>query len=282
MDSATAAYDAILTMQLTKRCNMECHYCFDDVQTKRDSELKPIDIEKLMSTLDKTGKTFSINFAGGEIFLVPNIVEACVELTKKHYVNFNTNLVPSSILKFAEQIDPARVPELHASLHIKELEKRNLTDTFIKHFKVLKEKGFNIGAHTVAHPSLFSEVAQYNSYFAENGVEVSYGHFIGTYEEKAYPQAYTPEELEAFQLEMSDDAGMDLYYRKGKKCNAGTNLFMVHVEGNITPCYLVPKDLGHIYDEIKPVEKPIVCSAEMCACPPTFLSKKLYEEVVGE
>ncbi len=281
MDFDNITYDAILTMQLTKRCNMECHYCFDDIQTKRDSELKAIDIEKLINTLDQTGKTFSINFAGGEIFLVPNIVEACVELTKKHYVNFNTNLIPNSIEKFAELIDPSRVPELHASLHIKELEKRGLAEKYISHFRLLKEKGFNIGAHTVAHPSLFPEVEKYNAFYNENGIEIEYGHFIGNYEEQAYPESYSSEQLERFKLSMNDSKGMDLYYRKGKKCNAGTNLFMVHVNGDVTPCYPISKNIGNIYDELKPLEKPLVCSSEMCACPPTFLSRRLYESVVS-
>ncbi len=276
----TGKFDAILTMQLTQRCNMECEYCFDNIELKRASKLEPIDIEKLMNTLDKTGKTFSVNFAGGEIFLVPNIVEACQEITKKHYVSFNTNLTPSSVLKFAEKINPERVLELHASLHIKELEKRNLTDKYITHFKKFEEKGFTIYSHTVAHPSLFPEVEKYNSFFKENGIDFSYGHFMGSYNGKDYPKAYTQEELETFKLVLDDDEGTDLYYRKGKPCNAGTNLFMSHVDGHITPCYMMKNDLGHVYDEIRPLKKPLTCGSDICACPPTFLSRELYNKVI--
>lgn len=280
MNTEKVPYDAIIGCQLTKRCNMECHYCFDDVETKRNSPLETIDIDKFAHTLDDTGMSFRINFAGGEIFLIPNIVEACEKLAEKHYINFNTNLIPNRVLDFAERIDPSRVNEIHASLHIKELEQRNLTDRYIKHFVTLKEKGFPIHAKAVAHPSLLPEVEKYRTFFEERGVPFTFGHYTGMYENAFYPKAYTEEELSAFDLPR-DEEGSDLYYRKGQLCNAGVNIFTAHVNGEIHPCYLVSKKLGHIYEGLDVQEKPMVCSADICGCPPEILSTDLRERVLG-
>lgn len=273
-------YDAILTMQLTQRCNMDCEYCFDSTEQKRNSPLEPINIEALINSLNSTGKKFRINFAGGEIFLIPNIIEACKELTKEHMVFFNSNLIPSTVLEFANKIDPSRVFEIHASLHIKELEKRNLTDKFINHYLLLKDKGFKMSSVAVAYPSLLPEIDKYVEFFKNKGIDFEFGHFMGTYNDKEYPKSYTNEELKAFNMEGYND-DMTLYYRNGKKCNAGTNLFLSYTNGNVYPCYAIQKELGHVYDGFAGEKEPLICSADMCFCPPEFLDLELYKSVVS-
>ena len=120
-------YDVSLQWSVTNRCNLNCHYCFQfDSEAKRYGEIYKIDIPAVIKTLNKTNKVFRIGFVGGEPFLVPNMVEACTEITKKHYIAFNTNLTSSNIKEFSEKIDPKRVIHIVASLHIKELEKHNL------------------------------------------------------------------------------------------------------------------------------------------------------------
>lgn len=278
--STTKKYDAILTMQLTQRCNMDCEYCFDSTEQKRNSPLEPINIEALMNTLDSTNKRFRLNFAGGEIFLIPNIIEACKELTKKHVVFFNSNLIPSTVMKFADEIDPDRVFEIHASLHIKELEKRNLTEKFINHYTTLKEKGFKMSSVAVAHPALEPEVEKYIEFFTSKGIDFTFGHFIGKYNGKEYPKSYTAKDLAVFNMEGEDD-DVSIYYRKGKICNAGTNLFLSYTSGKVYPCYAVQKELGHVYDGFKELQEPLLCTAEMCSCPPEFLDIELHKSVVN-
>jgi organic radical activating enzyme len=65
---------------------------------------RTIDIPVLLRTLDATGKIFKIGFSGGEPFLVPNIIDACVALMEKHYIELNTNLTSLKIKEFAERI----------------------------------------------------------------------------------------------------------------------------------------------------------------------------------
>ena len=76
-------YDFWLHWYLSDRCYMTCAYCSG--WQHGDLAYKPIstiNIPELIATLDKTGLIFRISFTGGgEPFLVPNLTEACLELT---------------------------------------------------------------------------------------------------------------------------------------------------------------------------------------------------------
>mgnify|MGYP000894706000 CR=1 FL=1 len=58
-------YDIWLHWDVTKRCNLDCIYCFGKI-TDTKVLVHPIQTDKLISTLEKTGKTFRISFTGGE------------------------------------------------------------------------------------------------------------------------------------------------------------------------------------------------------------------------
>lgn len=156
-----------------------------------------------MNTLNQTNKIFRIGFTGGEPFLCSNIVDACVEITKKHYISF-TNLISKNIKGFFEKIDSERIIRIHASLHIKELERLNLLDRYIENFLLCKEKGFDILAQEVGYPPLLGEVEKYKKFFKEKGIELSFTPFYGEYNGNIYPGAYTKQELELFCLDMKD------------------------------------------------------------------------------
>jgi len=199
-------YDAWLQWNVTTRCNMNCQYCFDfDKKSKKFGEILEINIPELIKTLNKTNKFFRINFIGGEPFLTPNIVEACIQLTKKHYVSFNTNLTSTKLKEFCENINPKKVSYILAALHIKELEKRNLLNRYIDNFLLCKQKGFNIIAIVVAHPSLINEVEKYTKFFKEKNIDIKFTAFIGKYNEKNYPDEYTTKERNIFKINKKDN-----------------------------------------------------------------------------
>ncbi len=89
-------YDAFLHWDITKKCTLNCKYCFGKIT---DSTIKThsINIERLISTLDKTDKVFRVSFTGGEPTLIPNFTEACKAISKKHYISINSNLVSKRI-----------------------------------------------------------------------------------------------------------------------------------------------------------------------------------------
>jgi MoaA/NifB/PqqE/SkfB family radical SAM enzyme len=273
-------HDAWLHWSVTDRCNLNCHYCISfDSDAKTHDEIFKIDIPALIKTLDKTNKVFRIGFVGGEPFLIPNIVEACTEITKKHYISFNTNLTSSNIKEFSKKINPEKVLGIHASLHIKELEKHNLLNRYIDNFLLCKEKGFVINAVEVAHPSLLSQVKEYKKKFQRKKINIKFGEYIGEYNGKKYPESYTTKERNIFALSKEN---IKVHNQKGKVCNAGYNVGIVCQNGDIFQCYEIREKLGNIYEEnIIFKDKPIICPIEFCGCPLKSYDEHLFEKATG-
>jgi len=224
-----------------------------------------INIIHLRNALDKTNKIHKINLTGGEPFLVRNIVDLCVEITKKHFVACSTNLTSDKIKEFAEKINPLKVIFINASCHIKELERLNLLDKYIDNFNLCKGKGFNILATELAYPPLLSEVEKYKKFFKEKGIELGFAQFCGEYNGRHYPEAYTDEEIKGFGLEKAPDIKM--LKSKGKICNAGYNVCVVSSNGTVRPCQGIDEIMGSIFNKIKFKKELIRCPRENCECP---------------
>jgi len=153
----------------------------------------------MMNTLEGTGKKFLISFTGGEPFLVPNMADACAELTKKHFVCFNTNLTVLD-MKLFEIANIDHLGTLNISMQIQPMEKLHLTDRFVEKIHAMQRIGFSRYRITVvADPALFPKVKHYRDKFGEHGIRFKLIPLIdggGVFQGKAYPESYTPEELE--------------------------------------------------------------------------------------
>jgi len=275
-------HDAWLHWNATNRCNFNCLYCFshDDPQ-KKSGELPKINIPELIRSLDEANKVFKIRFTGGgEPFLVPNIVEACLEITKKHYVGFNTNLICDNVKDFAEKIDPERVANINASLHIKELEKYNLVERFVSNYLLCERKGINIVASSVAYPPLADEAEKYRIFFKEKGIPVNFSFFQGSFNGKEYPRSYTEKEIEQFGLSR-------LWLKKNYEyqgiCNAGFNAGIVDPDGSIHPCFSMTKEtLGNIYDKIEFKKHLVICPVKRCSCQLKNIDPYIFKKALEE
>jgi MoaA/NifB/PqqE/SkfB family radical SAM enzyme len=256
-------YDIWLQWNVTSQCNFDCLYCFGKTPVSK-ADINAINIDKLVNTLNKTNKVFRIGFTGGEPFLIPNITEACKELTGNHYVSFNTNLILPEVKEFAEKINPERVLNMHSSLHLEELKKKNLIDTFVGNYKLLENSGFNIYAEAVAWPGTGDVVESHRKLMTSLAIEYSYAPYIGNNKVLDYPEIYSDHELELFSL--SRDM-LEWFGQKGAKCNAAFNAGVVFSNGDIYPCFQIKKKLGNIYEEINFNSELTVCPAKRCACP---------------
>ena len=248
--------------------------------TTKPGNMPPIDIAALIRTLGKTGKTFRVGISGGgEPFLVPNIIEACVELSKKHFLAFNTNLTLPRCLELAQRVDPERVVHFHASLHLAELERLNLTDRFIGHFLEFAKRGFPIYAEAVGHPSLAPNVQRYQGLFGAKGITIEFGPFHGAWNGALYPQAYTDQELKLFGL---DKEARGSFSFLGKPCNAGYNAAVATHDGTVQNCWEVANRIGHLYGKIVFSQEMILCPSQDCGCPLLAYDRYLWNTAMKE
>jgi len=276
-------YDIWIQWYVTKYCNLDCDYCI----AKKNSYLctkpaKPddhsdIDTPLFLKSLNKTGKTFHITFTGGEPFLVPNLIDACKEITQDHFISINTNLISDKIGYFAEKIDPSRVCFVYASFHMDELEKKKKVDMFIDNYLLLKEKGFIIAASAVAHPSILGKINKYKALLLKHDIKLSFVPFIGNYDKKKYPMAYSKDQIAKLGFSRED---ISRYDWKGKPCNVGVNSAFVNAEGDAIGCIVNKNQIGNIYDNISFKKNMVLCKHSFCPCPMPSLNKVLYNNAL--
>jgi MoaA/NifB/PqqE/SkfB family radical SAM enzyme len=269
-------YDAWLQWNLTSQCNFGCEYCFGKTPPNRQT-IFVINTEAVLRTLESTGKIFRIGFTGGEPFLIPNFTSACKELSAKHFISINTNLALGEADNFANEIDPARVLNVHASIHFKELIDKGLFERFISNYKILVEKEFNIYAEAIAYPGIIDKVDYYKSLADRNKIEFIYAPFFGKFEDKFYPRAYTEEELKIFDISSEQ---ISAHYQIGNICNAGYNAAVISPTGNISPCFNVAGNMGNINKEINFSTNKTVCPASKCVCPLNKYDNYLFNKSI--
>ena len=266
--------------RVSSYCNLFCEYCISKKSVLHNGTAPGIDVPAVIKTLDSTGKTFLFSFGGAEPFLVPNFVELCIELTKKHYIFLITNLTSEKIKEFSEKADPTKVEHIIASLHIKALEKTGLTNSYIDNFLLLKERGFHIAASEVAYPAYIDKIDEFKSFFKNRGIDCIFEPYVGTYDSKIYPEAYTPEEITKFGIRVAIEN--ENPYQKGQLCNAGYNILVTDQTGRISKCPKITEYHGHIYKEMLFDKKLTRCPLDRCTCPLSKSNKHLLDRAIQE
>jgi organic radical activating enzyme len=241
---------------------------------------KKIPIRQVLQTLNNLQKKIHLTLSGGEPFLVPNLTDFIIQLTQAgHFVSIITNLTSPQIKKFIQtipkQIAPEKIIFILASFHFRELSKKKLIPDFFHTIKEIKQKGVIISVQEVAHPMLLNSVKTIKQIFQEQNVDMTFAPFNGFYQGKTYPKSFTDEELEIFQISRSETLYHDSY---GLKCNAGSNVAVVHPYGDVYPCFQVTdKKLGNIYSKIQFNPEYLSCPVKQCKCPLFKFSDFLYQ-----
>jgi len=184
----------------------------------------------------------------------------------------NSNFVHSHVPRFIKRVAPGRVRSLTASLHIRELEKRGLVETFMKNAAEALVKGFKLTVSTVAYPPLFNPIKKYQKIFLSQGIPFVVDPFFGQYKGQLYPGAYSEEEVGNILTGNS----LHQYHRKGQLCNAGYNFGVVNAEGEIRYCHSLLNSMGHVYKKISLRASLIECPVERCACPLCIYVPELF------
>jgi MoaA/NifB/PqqE/SkfB family radical SAM enzyme len=272
-------YDSYLNWLVTTKCNFKCPYCcFFSVKNANYEIFSPIDIPKVMQTLKNTGRTYLITISGGEPFLVPNFVELCQALTEQHYIEIITNLsCTKAIEKFIKTVPAKKVKSISSSFHFLEFQRQGISDEiFLRNYNLFKENNFPIAASYVAYPSLLPTLEKDILRYRSQGIQIYTLSFVGNYNGKIYPDAYTSEERDLI-TQYSYYGKEERLYPKGTLCNAGYNSAVVWPDGDIWPCLYVPMPVGNIFKKIKYNDHLIRCPKNFCGCPCKTFQPELFK-----
>ena len=196
-------------------------------------------------------------------------------------MSFNTDLAEPLVRGFLKKIDPSRIIEIHASCHVKSLERRKLMDRFVDNCLLCQRRNIPLTVVEVAYPPLLEEVGKYKAFFQSKGLDLQFGTFCGKWNGKNYPQYYTDAELEAFGLDKKSRV-THVSNSPGRRiiCNAGCTTAIARPNGDIAPCDDVEADLGNLYREIKIRKHMMPCPSAWCTCPRYAYDRALYLETL--
>ena len=285
--------------RLNERCNFRCAYCFREGRDQHRADEHPdcgkYSPEHIARSFDSvfapktflrqsgaktpgrknvaTGKTWRIRLTGGEPFLYPGFIALAQALTRRHRLAVNTNLSAPAVRDFAEQIAPARIHSINATLHFHEVEKRGLMARWFETFLNFQEKGFNIRLVYLTHPLLLGRIASDLEHFRAQGVARTYVKiFRGPWNGSHYPGAFTAEERRLIQKAgLTEDEQRILdgrVYFLSLYCGAGCIAFDMDVRGILTRCSGVKTPHGNLFEgQFNPDTQPHPCPVLTCACP---------------
>jgi MoaA/NifB/PqqE/SkfB family radical SAM enzyme len=243
---------------------------------KRLGSVSMLDSCRVIDWLEKAGGVCKIVFSGGEPFLSPGLVSACEGITRTHFVGIITNFVLPAVVEFSQRIDPSRVVFVNASLHPEQLEKHKLVGKYIDNYHLYESKGFPVNASVVAYPGLRDKIQNYRKYFLQQGIHFQCNNFIGWYNNLRYPDAYTKEDIELYQLDET------MFKKPPRLCNAGHNVCVIDVNGDIHPCFDLQRNIGSLYSEINWSNTLINCNVKDCRCPLYLYEGELFDAAAGK
>ena len=156
-------------------CNIECSYCFEKIKNVKKSEIKPIDLEKI---LDSILTTCSLVFHGGEPFLIGyKKFSELLDTVKKYYPKkiISVKIQTNGILLNDQWIDLIykKYKDLNIEIAISldgteemnayRIDKKgeNTFHSVINAFKLLNKYGISAGILSVITRKSLTEVEKY-------------------------------------------------------------------------------------------------------------------------
>lgn len=249
---------------MTRKCNFRCDYCYFPHDNTRVTEALPV--ERIKRFLDATGRTWVVRMTGGEPFIYPGIVDICEELSRTHIIGIDTNLsVSSKVREFAERIDPARVENFYAALHIEERERINGVDAFIKNARLLLDSGFKVITNYVVHPTLEHRFHADREFFASHGIPITPRPFRGKHDGRSYPEAYGERAGDIF-ADHPEQGKKIAFNFLGVPCSAGRTLLRMEPDGTVFRCPGDKTVLGNVLEAVNMTEGFEPCRKPRCPC----------------
>lgn len=224
------------------QCNFSCPYCVAGHAKEGGRDASPWDEERYFTIIDNLGHLdFPVNIrigVGGEFFLSKPLVEGARRLSQSDSVvglNLITNL-SFSFNQYQRILDgfPHEKLALVASCHPSEI--ANL-DAWIQVAAQMSAQ-YDLITLFVAYPPALHILRDLKQRLTDKGLEVFVQPFIGQYQGRSYPQAFSEEERDLIRsLAYSrHDHEYLLNTRRPGLCHAGARAFYVDPWGLAYPC----------------------------------------------
>ncbi len=256
---------------INNECNYKCSFCSpENYKTALVGVSKWVDI---WDDIYRRYKECHIHISGGEPFIYPDFMELIISLSKKHTLEFSTNL-SCNMQPFVDNISPKRA-RLGGSFHPEDGD----FDDFLGKAALLKKSGFDVWVNYVAYPPHLKDMARYKRAVEESlpGVLFAIQPFNGKYEGRDYPQGYTEEEKKLMNPSGSAEVNKEAFdWRtdgeksavKNKSCRMGQMYARIYPDGSVSRCCgNGASKLGNLLDgTFKLYDKPMPCVCDSCPC----------------
>lgn len=169
-------------IHVTKNCNMECRYCYEDDKTSGNYSWN--EVKEFIDDIIKQDNEFVVEFLGGEPFLNFVIIKKAYDYLEKnanvilYKITTNGTIINDEIIEFIQSIDNILVGVSHdGTQNMNQLRvlkpdgmnnRKNAHDKVMKNLHKLKNNiaEDKFGIHIVAHP--------YNVAFLSTGIDYLY------------------------------------------------------------------------------------------------------------
>lgn len=268
-------------------CNYKCPYCVAGHAPPEGRGPSPWDEERYLRIIDNLcALPFPINIrigVGGEFFISKVLVEGARRLAKSDNVtslNLITNLSfhPKQYARILGDV-PAHKVAMVASFHPTEVKSE---DAWIANAKELSTY-YDLVTMSVAYPPSLHRLPELKKKFEAAGVDHFIQPFIGDYEGKTYPQAYTEEERQIIRdvIYSRHDYEFLLNLKRPGLCNAGFKYLFIDPMGLVQPCGGAQhgKPLGDLSasPDITFLDGPRPCPAMACQCDTENINTLAFE-----
>lgn len=295
-------YDVEIGWALTTRCNYSCSYC-SSYDNSQPTHFRPIeDYENAIYYLKEYlgNKKANIEILGGEPMLYKNwdqVLNLIHNVGNKPKITTNLAINKNTLEKKINTLIPKKV--IHVSWHSQFVK----TNDMIEKIKLIKESGHLSKISLLGDTRYWNTVVdiynklkeQVNIAIVEIHDETSSsqlrsGYIDYTEEQKNFMLSTKHEESEYVTKIVTEKETLEFttggeFFKnnlnnfKGMKCEIGRTNFHINPNGDVFPsaCFLnYPKArIGNIYKEnLKKINKPIICPFNFCGCGPDIRSNK--------
>jgi len=157
-----------VNLEITKRCNHFCDYCYNGIRdnTVKERPYTTNHFRKLTEILCEGG-IFSLTISGGEPFLRTDAIIEVLSVTQKHNVdvslNSNLTYVPSDVISILKEYPPlsilTSVYSYDSAKHDRMTKKEGSLNKTLKNIeRIIKESDITLGVNCVVTTENISDM----------------------------------------------------------------------------------------------------------------------------